>query len=107
MNNERLYFLLTLTKINKVCNVFLVNTLLTNDNKSYCKVLPLIFIHHNVELDSIFSLVISRSSKEDRESLSLVPRVYLYPHVHWVKKKNSINKVTPLGFYRHRDISIL
>ncbi len=59
---------------------------------SYCKVLPLIFIHHTVELDNFLSLF-HRCSKEDRERQSLVTCVYLYPHVRWVKKKNSINKV--------------
>ncbi len=41
------------------------------------------------KLDSIFSLVISY-----RESQSLVPCVYQYLYVRWLKKKNSINKVT-------------
>ncbi len=41
-----------------------------------------------LKLDSIFSLVISY-----RESQSLVPCVYQYLYVRWLKKKNS-NKVT-------------
>ncbi len=60
--------------------------MLTNDIS--CKVFPLIFIHHTVELDSSL-LLFHRSSKEVRESQSLVFCIYQYPYVRWVKKKNS------------------
>ncbi len=44
---------------------------------------------------TVFSLLLfHKSSKEDRESQSLVPCVYQYPYVNLVKNKNSINKVT-------------
>ncbi len=40
---------------------------------------------------TVFSLLLFyRSSKEDRESQSLVPRVHLYPYVRWVKKLNKV-----------------